>query len=110
MSACLNQDRSHTGLLRSQSRGRPARALRQQCHCEEDDAANGGNQSEPGMDEEADGQEDRNPREINNRNRAGAGQKRPDLVEVGTGCDPAPGCRFAIARRMSAPWTVSASR
>ena len=59
-----------------------AGALGQEGHREQADGAERRRHAEPGMDQEADGEEDRDPGQIDDRDRAGAGQKGADLIEV----------------------------
>ncbi len=78
----FSEARAQRALARGVAGGRAAGALRQQGHREQDGAARGRRQSEPGLDEEADEQEYGDPGKIDHRDRSGAGQERADLVEV----------------------------
>ena len=78
----LHHDRACPGVLRCGARGAAAGAFGQQRHRKQRDAAGGRREAEPGMNEETDVEEHRNPRHVADGDGAGAGQEGADLIEV----------------------------
>ena len=78
----LHHDRAPARVLRERLGRGAAGALGQQGHREEGDGADRRRHPEPGVDEETDGQEHRDPGQINNGDRARTGQKAADRIEV----------------------------
>jgi len=70
---------AHCGWLRARGAARP---LGEQCRARQHDAADQRQYSQPRMDHSTDEEEHWNPRQIDDRDRALSGQKRPDLIEV----------------------------
>ena len=78
----LDHDLAPARVLRDHAGGGAAGALGQQGHREQGDGADQRRHAEPGMNEETDGQEHRDPGQVDDGDRARAGQKAADLVEV----------------------------
>ena len=78
----LHHDRAPARVLRERLGRGAAGALGQQGHREEGDGADRRRHPEPGVDEETDGQEHRDPGQINDGDRARTGQKAADRIEV----------------------------
>ena len=78
----LHHDRAPARVLRKRLGRGAAGALGQEGHREQADGADRRRHPEPGVDEETDGQEHRDPGQINNGDRARTGQKAPDRIEV----------------------------
>jgi hypothetical protein len=78
----LEHGRSHGGIPGGRLRRQAAGTLGQQGHREQHDAASGRSEPQPGMNQKADRQEHRDPGQIHDCDRAGAGEEGPDLIEV----------------------------
>ncbi len=75
-------DHARARVLRERARRLAARTLGEDGHGDQHQSAGKRQHPEPGMDQEAEEQEHRHPRQVDDRDRAGAGEEGADLVEV----------------------------